>query len=234
MIAERLEATLLKPDALLTQYDDCVFGALEQGCRAIVLPTFMIDDRELNVQQFRFQTDTKLVTVIGFPLGNASIAEKLAVIKRYERLVDEFDIVLNLSFLKSGYGQQTQQEIEWIIDQRLSSTYEYKVKFIIEAPLLDQDEIFQATNFVAAYHAQHPWITHVKTATGFHGKTEEWHVKAIRQALGVSYPNLKIKVAGGIRTKEDIQLFDQYKVDVYGVGFPHFMELIKSDEPAPV
>ena len=146
------------------------------------------------------------------------------MMKAYRYLVDEFDVVLNLGYIKSGYVEKVKDEIlrlcEW-------NKYPYKLKLIVEAPLLTAAELIETVVLIAKISQETPRINFIKTATGRHGSTTEDHVKNIRFALGKGYPNLGIKVAGGVRTVADIKKFDSYEVQLYGVGYPHFLKLIE-------
>jgi len=230
LIADRIDATLLKAGTTLEEFDLCIQKAVEHRCRALVLPTAIIDDKYVDAQRVRFQGGIKLCTVVGFPLGHNSIAEKLDTMKRYARYVDEFDVVVNLTGIRSGYFETLQKELEWIGDPELSP-YPYKIKLIIETPLLTSNDIFQVASIIAVMHDSFPQISHIKTATGFNGKTEPWQVQSIRSAIPIEqYPNLNIKVSGGVRTLQDIETFDPYGVDIYGVSYPYFEELIVEEQ----
>lgn len=225
MISQYLDATLLNPDARLDEYDACVTAAVNEYCRGLVVPTSIIADKEVNIQDIRSRyPDLKISTVIGYPLGNESVDDKCRIMHAYQHLVDEFDVVLNLAYIKSNYQEKTWAELQALCEW---NKYRYKLKVIIETPLLTHEEIIETTNLLIKAHVELGRIIYIKTATGRHGVTKESDAANIRFVLGDRFPNLGIKVSGGIRTIADVKKFDVHGVQVYGVSYPHFVNLIK-------
>lgn len=226
MIADRIEATLLKPDATFEEYEYCVANAVGYGCHGLILPTSIIADPEIDVQRYRWQDKPRIGTVVGFPLGNNATREKVAVIDQFVKLVDDFDVVLNISFIKSGYYDMLADEIDYICEP---SKYPYRIKFIIETPLLTDDEIVRVSNLIMKKKEYYPALQYIKTATGFNGKPTPAQVSLIRMVIEGN-SDLHIKVSGGVRTMEDIKTYDKYGIGLYGVGYPHFVNLIEEEK----
>ncbi len=140
-------------------------------------------------------TDIKIVTVIGFPLG----ANKTEV-KIYEAEcaiqdgADEIDMVINVTWLKDEKYDLIINEIKKI-KEAIGS---HILKVIIETDLLTQNEIKKACELCIKGNADF-----VKTSTGFVknglGAKEE-DVKLMHET--VTPFGLKVKASGGIKDKE--------------------------------
>lgn len=163
-------------------------------------------------------TGVQVATVIGFPqtkveladeqahatIGNYSIEEKLAETQQALKAgADELDLVLNVQQFRDegspGYHQDTVLELASV----KAMAGDVPVKVIIEADLLTDEEIVQATKACIA-----AGVDFVKTSTGMvsggHGATVE-DVTLIADTLKEFDPtgNIQIKASGGIRTPDD-------------------------------
>jgi len=136
-------------------------------------------------------------TVIGFPLGYSSTSAKLAEIS--EALNDgcnEFDIVINITWVKNGRFDKITQEISTLKKAVAKKT----LKVIIETCYLTQAEKIALCHCVTDGGADY-----IKTSSGFGTRG------AILEDIGLFKKHLgqgiKIKAAGGIKTSEDMQAF---------------------------
>lgn len=133
-----------------------------------------------------------ICTVIGFPNGYHSTRVK--VFETEEAVKDgaeEIDMVINVGYLKSGNTQALLREI-----REVRAACQGKIlKVIIEACLLTEEEKILACRLVSEAGADF-----IKTSTGFSsgGATAE-DVRLLRQNVA---QKVKVKAAGGIRTKE--------------------------------
>ncbi len=153
-------------------------------------------------------TDIKVCTVIGFPLGKNSTEIKVLEVK--QALYDgatEFDMVINVAKLKEKDYAFVENEIKRVIDASNGNV----VKVIIETGLLSDEEIAIATQIVCKAGADF-----VKTCTGFTGGV------ATEQAVTIMKNNLSgktlIKASGGIRSKEDALKFIELGVSRIGTS----------------
>ena len=152
---------------------------------------------------------------VGFPFGTSSTGQKVAetrwCIKNGGALV-EIDMVMNLSWFKSGRFTEVEQDIRAVI----AAAESRPVKVIIETPLLSQNEIAIASLLVAQAGAQY-----VKTSTGYHG-LQGWRpcsvedVRLIRSATG---EQVKIKASGGITSIEQALAVIHAGADRIGTAF---------------
>ncbi len=154
------------------------------------------------------ETDIKVCTVIGFPLGKNST--EIKVLETEKALLDgatEFDMVINVAKLKEKDYNYVENEIKRVIKTANGNI----VKVIIETGLLTDEEIAIATQIVCKAGADF-----VKTCTGFTGGV------ATEQAIIIMKNNLSgktlIKASGGIRSKEEALKFIKLGVSRIGTS----------------
>ena len=139
-------------------------------------------------------SDVLVCTVIGFPLGSMTTEAKIFETKdAIEKGADEIGMVINISKLKDKENEYVYNEIKKI--KEACGTHTLKV--ILECCLLTDEEIVRASKIAKEANADF-----VKTSTGFslHGATLK-DVKLMRETVG---PNMGVKAAGGVRTKEEM------------------------------
>lgn len=150
--------------------------------------------------------DLNICTVIGFPLGYSVTAAKVTETKQaVSDGADEIDMVINISDVKNGDYVKVTDEIRSIkqaCDGRI-------LKVIIETCYLNEQEKVAMCKAVTDAGADY-----IKTSTGF--GTEGAAVKDI-MLFGQHIGNhVKIKAAGGIRTKDSMEAFLQAGCDRIG------------------
>ncbi len=186
-----IEHTLLKQDAkeneLIKLFDEAKQYNFLGVC---VNPCFVSMAKE-----YLKNTDVKIVTVIGFPLGaNCSDVKAYETEKAVKDGADEIDMVLNVSKLKDKDYEYVKSDIEAV--RRACPNNILKV--ILETDLLTNEEIKKACEICIDAKADL-----VKTSTGFvkngvGAKVED--VKLMYET--VSSSGLKVKASGGIRDAE--------------------------------
>ena len=141
------------------------------------------------------ESDVKVCTVIGFPLGmnltKTKVEEAILAVKEG---ANEVDMVINVGMLKAGHDDYVREEIREV-KQAVGRGVVLKV--IIESCLLNDDQIVRA-----CLASKQAGADFVKTSTGFStgGATVE-AVKLMRETVG---PDMGVKASGGIRTHEDL------------------------------
>ncbi len=139
----------------------------------------------------------KVCTVIGFPLGYDTTAVKAqqaanAVVEG----ADEIDMVINLGDVKNGDFEKITSEIAAVkeaVNGRL-------LKVIIETCYLTQEEKVHLCHCVTNGGADY-----IKTSTGFGpGGAVIEDIHLFKNHIG---PQVKIKAAGGVRSKDDLIRF---------------------------
>ena len=142
------------------------------------------------------ETDVKVCTVIGFPLGaNTPETKAFEAKNAIENGATEVDTVINIGALKDKNDELVEQDIRVVIDAAKGKAL---VKVIIEACLLTEEEKVRACELAVKAGADF-----VKTSTGFslYGATVE-DVAIMRKAVG---PDIGVKASGGVRDLNDLK-----------------------------
>ena len=153
-------------------------------------------------------SNVKVCTVIGFPLGANTTEIKVAEAKKaIEDGASEIDMVINVGFLKDknyDYVKNEILEVKKAIDGKI-------LKVIIETCYLDEDEIRIMTEI-----CNDTLVDYIKTSTGFGSRGASLDdIKIINK-----YRNdkLKVKASGGIRTREDAEKYIELGVNRIGTS----------------
>ncbi|APC81850.1 deoxyribose-phosphate aldolase [Clostridium botulinum] len=141
-------------------------------------------------------TDVKVCTVVGFPLGATSTASKVYETKvAIEDGADEIDMVISVGQLKSGNDEYVKEEIKKIVEASKNKL----VKVIIETCLLTEEEKVKACTL-----SKEAGADYVKTSTGFStGGAKPEDIKLMRETVG---KNMGVKASGGIHTREEMEV----------------------------
>ena len=186
-----IEHTLLKQDATKSELVKLLDEAREYNFLGVCV-------NPVNVafaHNYLKETDVKIVTVIGFPLGQSTTESKvLETIDAVKNGADEIDMVINSGKLKDG-------EFDYIINDISSvkaACQGKALKVILETDLLSSEEIKTASELCIRGGADF-----VKTSTGFvkngvGAKVED--VKLMYET--VKDAGLGVKASGGVRDKE--------------------------------
>lgn len=140
-------------------------------------------------------SDVKVCTVIGFPLGASTTAVKAFETKdAIDNGADEIDMVINIGALKDGNKQLVLEEIKAVVKAAGNKC----VKVIIETCLLSDEEIVLACQL-----AKEAKAAFVKTSTGFSsGGATFKDVALMKSIVG---DELQVKASGGVRSYEDMK-----------------------------
>lgn len=138
-----------------------------------------------------------ICTVVGFPLGY-SVTE--AKVREVEQALadgcDEIDMVINISDVKNGCYEKVEEEIRTV----KNVCGQHVLKVIVETCYLTETEKIAMCRAVTNAGADY-----IKTSTGFGTDgAARADVELFVKHIG---PNVKIKAAGGISTKEDMEMF---------------------------
>lgn len=140
-------------------------------------------------------TDIDTGAAISFPLGQTTVACKLAETKdALQNGANEIDYVVNLTQVRAHNWSYIEDEMTQMV--KLCHDHDVPCKVIFETCYLSKAEIKQL-----ALIAQKVKPDFVKTSTGFGtaGATVE-DVKLMKENVG---PDVKVKAAGGIRNTDD-------------------------------
>ena len=190
-LAEHIEHTLLKQDATKEMLVKLLDEAKTHNFKGVCVNSGNI----AFAKEYLKDTDVKIVTVVGFPLG-ACITEAKAfeTEKSVELGADEIDMVINVQALKDKDYDFVQKDIELV----KHACKDKPLKVIIETDLLTKEEIVKVCEIIIKAKADF-----AKTSTGFvkngvGAKVDD--IKLMYETLKNS--NVKIKASGGIKTKE--------------------------------
>lgn len=186
-----IEHTLLKQDA----GKDEVIKLLEEAKKYNFFGVCVNPVNVKMAKDYLEGTDIKVVTVIGFPLGQSTREVKvLETIDAIKNGADEIDMVINGGKLKDGEFAYVRDEIAAV----KMACQGKNLKVILETDLLNKTEIKKACEICIEAGADF-----VKTSTGFVkngvGAKEE-DVKLMYETVKDS--GLKVKASGGIRDRE--------------------------------
>lgn len=141
--------------------------------------------------------ELNICTVVGFPLGYSVTEAKAMETKRaLEDGAGEIDMVINLTDVKNGDYDAVEKEICTLKE----ITGEKILKVIIETCYLTEEEKIRLCEIVTRAKADY-----IKTSTGF--GTSGAELEDIRLFLEHIGEDVKMKAAGGIRTKEDMEAY---------------------------
>ncbi len=159
--------------------------------------------------------ETKVTTVIGFPLGMTVKDVKIYEAKQAVLYgADELDIVMNIGAAKSGNWDYVGEELLEIISSTKSAVH----KVIIETCYLTEEEKIAATKIASLFGAKF-----IKTSTGFGTKGATIKdVKLIKKIVG---DRAEVKAAGGIKTLSQVLQF--IKAGAARIGTSAGVEIMK-------
>lgn len=139
----------------------------------------------------------RICTVTGFPLGYQTTTVKVA--ESREAIVNgasEIDMAVNLTQVKNGDWNAVRQELSALRDVTSGSI----LKVIVEACYLTEEEKIRLCEIITEEKADY-----IKTSTGFGAAGAALEdIRLFRRRIG---PRVKIKAAGGIRTRRDMEAF---------------------------
>jgi deoxyribose-phosphate aldolase len=191
-LAGMIDHTLLKPEATPAQIEQLCKEAVEHGFATVCVNGAWVQLAAGLVAG----TGVGVAAVAGFPLGAGSSAAKACEAADEVRVgATEVDMVINIGALKAGDYALVEVDMTEVVR---SAGQDAIVKVILETALLIDDEKVRACELAVAAGA-----AFVKTSTGFGpgGATVE-DVALLRRTVG---PDVGVKAAGGIRTREQAE-----------------------------
>lgn len=215
-IQHYIDHTLLHPTASPEAIKTLCDEAMTHQFYAVCVPGCYVD---IAVKALA-NTSVKVATVVGFPLGNASIESKVAELKSYtSQGADEIDVVFNIGRFLAGDVQYVQQELS-----QLRAACSGVLKIIIEVCYLSISQIREATQLVLDSGADF-----VKTSTGF--GTGGATVEAVKQMCAIAGNKLAVKASGGIRDRATAQQY--IALGVSRIGTSSGVHILTNTSQAP-
>lgn len=194
LIYQHIDHTLLKAVSSWEDIHKLCEEAVAHGMASVCIPPSYIK----RVHEV-YGDKLNICTVIGFPLGyNTTEVKRSEVEQAIAEGAKEVDMVVNLGDVKNGDFDRVTEEIATL--KRAAGDKILKV--IIETCYLTEEEKIRLCRCVADGGADY-----IKTSTGF--GTAGAKIEDIRLFKG-NLPkdkDVKMKAAGGVRTREDLELF---------------------------
>lgn len=205
-----IDHTLLKPEATQDQIEKLCQEAKQYDFASVCVNPYWVPFCKEELKD----SDVKVCTVIGFPLGATSSASKaFEAAHAIEQGADEVDMVMNIGELLAGHDQAVQKDIEAVVQAAQGKI----VKVILETCLLNDAQIERACSLCVKAKADF-----VKTSTGFNSAGANTHVvEVMKQAVK---GQAKVKAAGGVRNQADMDAMIAAGAD--RIGTSHGIELM--------
>ena len=191
-ILGRVDHTLLKAAASWGEIKTLCDEAVRYKTASVCIPPAYV--RPVSAE---YGKDVVICTVIGFPLGYSCTAVKaLETEAALKDGANEIDMVINIGDVKNGRFNMVLGEI-YIVKNICENKI---VKVIVETCYLTEEEKVLLCSIVSEAGADY-----IKTSTGFGTSgAAVADVELFARRIG---PNVKIKAAGGIKTREDMIAF---------------------------
>ena len=190
-ILSHVDHTLLKAAASWKEIQKLAEEALQYKTASVCIPPSYVK------AVHRSYKDLVVCTVIGFPLGYSVSAVKIR--EAEEALADgaaELDMVINIADVKNDAFDKVKSEISAI--KKITGSKILKV--IIETCYLSREEKKSLCKIVSDAGADF-----IKTSTGFGSAGAAMEdILLFKEHIG---PGVRIKAAGGIKTREDMEAF---------------------------
>ena len=201
-ILKHIDHTLLKAVSNEKGILDICKEAVEHKTASVCIPPSYV---KLAKEKY---PSLNVCTVIGFPLGYSTTAVKVFETEdAVKNGADEIDMVINIGDVKNGSFDKVTEEISAV-----RKAAERKIlKVIIETCYLTEEEKIRLCKCVTDGGADY-----IKTSTGFGtAGAQKEDIVLFKNNIG---KDVKIKAAGGIRTKEAMEEFIELGCDRIGTS----------------
>ncbi len=183
-----IDHTLLKPTATPKDIVDLCYEAIKHDFYAVCVNGCYVS----LVQSIVKDSQVKLASVMGFPLGASTTESKIyEAVNAVDYGASEIDMVINIGLLKAGEYSRVENEL-LEIKEALGETI---LKVILETCYLTDEEIIKASKL-----AMNAGADFIKTSTGFgNGGATPEAVQLMKETVG---NHVKIKASGGIKDRK--------------------------------
>ncbi|MEY8000480.1 deoxyribose-phosphate aldolase [Clostridium sp. Mt-5] len=189
-IAKLIDHTALKPETTKSQIIKLTEEAKQYNFASVcVNPTWV----KLASEKLK-DSEVKVCTVIGFPLGASTTETKVFETKdAIKNGAQEIDMVINIGELKNKNDAYVENDINSVVKAAKGKAL---VKVILETCLLTREEKVRACRI-----AKKAGADFVKTSTGFSkGGAKAEDVRLMRDTVG---KDMGVKASGGIHTRQE-------------------------------
>ncbi len=201
-ILSHIDHTLLRATSTAEEIDSLCEEALRLKTASVCIPPSYV-----GYVKDKFP-GLNICTVIGFPLGYNTTAVKCFEAQDAIRSgASEIDMVINLGMVKNGDLAGVEEEIAAV----KKACGDKILKVIVETCYLTEEEKIQLCGCVTRAGADF-----IKTSTGFGtagAKIED--IRLFSQHIG---ENVRMKAAGGVKSREDLEMFLEAGCDRIGTS----------------
>ncbi|WP_046757218.1 deoxyribose-phosphate aldolase [Kordia jejudonensis] len=200
-----IDHTLLKPTATIADIQQLCKEAIEHDFYSVCVNSCHVAFAKKYLEN---TATVQVCSVIGFPLGAMSTEAKVSeLLQAKHDGADEFDMVINIGWLKSGKENLVKEEIQ----QLKKAAGNHILKVIIETCYLSEEEKIKACQLAVEANADF-----VKTSTGFGtgGATFE-DITLMKTTVN---GKAKLKASGGIRDFETAKKYIDLGVSRLGTS----------------
>lgn len=201
-ILSHIDHTLLRATSTAEEIDSLCEEALRLKTASVCIPPSYV-----GYVKDKFP-GLNICTVIGFPLGYNTTAVKCFEAQDAIRSgASEIDMVINLGMVKNGDLAGVEEEIAAV----KKACGDKILKVIVETCYLTEEEKIQLCGCVTRAGADF-----IKTSTGFGtagAKIED--IRLFSQHIG---ENVRMKAAGGVKSREDLEMFLEAWCDRIGTS----------------
>ena len=216
--------TILKADATEEDVNTICREAIQYGFASVCVN----GARTKQVSCMLADSDVKVCTVVGFPLGAMStMATQFETVIAIEDGAEEIDMVINVGALKDGDWEFVKEDIAQVKEVCAHNTMgrDVVLKVIIETCLLTEEEKVKACEIAVEAGADF-----VKTSTGFSTggavasdvelmrKTVDAKTMQLEKETGRTWNRVKVKASGGIRDLESAKVMIAAGADRLGTS----------------
>lgn len=201
-ILSHIDHTLLRPTSTTAEIDTLCEEAEKFSTASVCIPPSYVR----HVHE-RFP-ELNICTVIGFPLGYSTTAVKCFEAEDAIRNgASEIDMVIDLGMVKNGDFSSVEQQVSEV----RKACGGHVLKVIIETCYLTEEEKIALCGCVTRAGADY-----IKTSTGFGtaGATLA-DIQLFSRNIG---KNVRMKAAGGVRTRSDLEMFLEAGCDRIGTS----------------
>lgn len=199
-----IDHTLLKADATRKDIEKLCAEAKQYDFASVCVNTYWVP---LCASELK-DSNVSVCCVVGFPLGAMSTQAKAFETRQAVKDgADEIDMVINIGELKNGNDEAVLHDIEAVVQAAEGAV----VKVILENCLLEKEEIVRACKLCMEAKADF-----VKTSTGF--STGGAVLEDVRLMKETVAEKCKVKAAGGIRSKADMDAMIEAGADRIGTS----------------
>lgn len=201
-ILSHIDHTLLRPTATAGEIDALCTEAVRLKTASVCIPPSYV-----GYVSEKF-SGLNICTVIGFPLGYNSTAVKCFEAQdAINNGASEIDMVVNLGMVKNGDFQGVEAEIAAV----KKACGDHILKVIVETCYLTEEEKIALCGCVTGAGADY-----IKTSTGFGtGGAKIEDIRLFSKHIG---GNVRMKAAGGVKSRADLEMFLEAGCDRIGTS----------------